>query len=104
MDDATPEPRDSSAGLRKKIYCTGPIITFYMKQQTAQQVTAAAASGDPKTQSEQGCEAAFYLGEDALLRRQEGDALRLLKQARETCPPSFIEYDAAGFELQRLDK
>ena len=82
----------------------GPIITFYMKQQTAQQVTAAAASGDPKTQSEQGCEAAFYLGEDALLRRQEGDALRLLKQARETCPPSFIEYDAAGFELQRLDK
>jgi hypothetical protein len=28
VDDATPEPRDSSAGLRKKIYCTGPIVTF----------------------------------------------------------------------------
>jgi lipoprotein NlpI len=101
--DDTAELKKYTAKINLKSW-PGPIIAFYMKQQTAQQVTAAAATGDPKTQSEQSCEAAFYLGEDELLRRNESEALRLLKQARDTCPPSFIEYDAAGFELKYLAK
>ena len=80
----------------------GPIISFYLKQMTAEQVREAAKSGDEKAQHEQGCDASFYLGEDAVLRQNTAEAGRLLRQAQETCPPDFFGYSGAAAELKRL--
>ena len=63
----------------------------------------AAATGD-----EQGfarsvlCEAAFFLAEAPLLRHRKTEAVPLLRRARETCPATSIEYQAAATELKRL--
>ena len=80
----------------------GPVVASYLKQMTAQQVMEAAQSGDETMQQERGCEASFYLGEDAVLRHKTAEALRLLRQAHETCPVRFVEYEAAAAELKRL--
>ena len=52
--------------------------------------------------AERECEAAFYLGEFALLAGQRDDALSLLRQAGSTCPTGFTERYAARGELARL--
>jgi tetratricopeptide (TPR) repeat protein len=96
-DDAA-ELKRNAAKLNLKAW-PGPLILYFMKQQTAPQVMTAAATGDEQAKADQSCEAAFYLGEDAVIRRATLDAEKLLHQARDTCQPSFIEYDAAGAEL-----
>lgn len=50
------------------------------------------------------CEAAFYMGEEALLERNAGEAERLLRQARDTCPYGFVESSGAQAELKRMGK
>jgi lipoprotein NlpI len=82
----------------------GPVVAFYLKGIDANGVMAAARSGDAKTQREQGCQVSFYVGEDAVLRQDTAEATRLLRQARETCPPDFAEFIAAQAELKRLEK
>jgi len=82
----------------------GPVVAFYLKRIDAKDVMGAAQSGDAKTQREQGCEASFYVGEDAVLRQHTDEATRLLRQAQGTCPPSFTEYAATLAELKRLEK
>ena len=81
----------------------GPVISFYLKQMPADQVMKAAKVGDEQKQREQSCEASFFLGEDAVLRHSVAEAVSLLRQARESCPVSFIEYDAAIAELKRVE-
>ena len=80
----------------------GPLVASYFRKMTAQEVMEAAKSGDEKMQRERGCEASFYLGEDAVLRHSTAEALRLLRQADEACPVSFVEHGAAAAELKRL--
>jgi lipoprotein NlpI len=80
----------------------GPVISFFLRQMSAQQVTEAAKTGDDKMQREQGCVASFYLGEEAVLRGSMDEAISLLRQARETCLPRFFESAAAAAELRRL--
>ena len=66
---------------------------------TAAQTLSAAANSDPKTQRGQICEANFYGGELALLKKDKAEALRMLKLASNDCPRSFIESTAAIAEL-----
>ena len=80
----------------------GPLVASYFRKMTAQEVMEAPKSGDEKMQRERGCEASFYLGEDAVLRHSTAEALRLLRQADEACPVSFVEHGAAAAELKRL--
>jgi tetratricopeptide (TPR) repeat protein len=82
----------------------GPVVALYLKRIDANDVIAAATSGDAKTQREQGCDASFYVGEDAMIRQDTAEATRLLRQAAETCLPNFVEYAAAVAELKRLEK
>jgi hypothetical protein len=51
------------------------------------------------TKQAQTCEANFYSGEFALLKKDKKEAQRLLKLASNDCPPSFIESMAAIAEL-----
>jgi lipoprotein NlpI len=80
-----------------------PIARLYLGQATPDQVFAAAASRDRQTQKDRRCDAAFYLGENALVREQMSDAVLFL-QARDTCPKTSDAYHGAVSELKRLGK
>ena len=59
---------------------------------------------DPKKNSEQHCEAYFYLGQRALLRGDQTEAIRLFKAAIETGVIRMVEYFGAQVELTRLSR
>jgi lipoprotein NlpI len=79
-----------------------PVIRHFLGGLTAEQTFGAAFDTDPATKSAQTCEANFYSGEFALLKKDKREAQRLLKLAADDCPPSFIESTAALAELLQL--
>jgi lipoprotein NlpI len=76
-----------------------PVIRHFVGELNAEQTFGAAFDTDPKTKLAQTCEANFYSGEFALLKKNKKDAQRLLKLAADDCPRSFIESTAAIAEL-----
>jgi len=80
----------------------GPVLALYLGEATLDQVRSAAARGEAKTQEEQNCQAAFYIGEYELQRKNETNARRLLKTAAERCAKDLIEQRAAVSELRRI--
>lgn len=76
-----------------------PVIRHFLGELTAEQTFGAAFDTDPKTKLAQTCEANFYSGEFALLKKNKKEAQRLLKLAANDCPQSFIESTAAIAEL-----
>ena len=82
----------------------GPILAFYLKHIDAKDVILAARSGNPNTQGNQSCQAYFFVGEDAVLRQDIDEATRLLRQARDTCPPDSFKNATAEAELKKLEK
>jgi len=82
----------------------GPVISYFLKKKTAEEVLAAANTGDDTAKTSQNCEAAFFLGEDALARQKSTEAEKLLRQASTTCPPDFEEFEAAAAELRHFGK
>jgi len=81
----------------------GPVVDFYRGRIGADDVLAAARTGDARTQRDQQCEAGFYLGEHTLLAGDKDEARRLLQGALETCDRRFIEYAGARAELARVE-
>lgn len=79
----------------------GPVIAYFLKKTAPEQLKAAADNGDDKTRAAQDCELAYFLGEDALIRQNQTEGVRLLQQAAGTCPQDFEEYEAAEAELRR---
>jgi lipoprotein NlpI len=76
-----------------------PIIRQFRGELSAAQTIAAAADQDPKKQAERTCEANFYSGEFALLKKNKPEATRLLKLAAKDCPLEFVESTAAIAEV-----
>jgi lipoprotein NlpI len=76
-----------------------PVIRHFLGELNVEQTIKAAADADPKTKQAQTCEANFYSGELALLKKNRKDAQRLLKLASDECPPSFVESSAAIADL-----
>ena len=79
-----------------------PVIRHFLGELNAEQTFGAAFDTDPKTKLAQTCEANFYSGEFALLKKSKKEAQRLLKLAADDCPQSFIESTAAIAELIAL--
>jgi lipoprotein NlpI len=79
-----------------------PVIRLFLGQLNAEQTFAAAFDIDARTKTAQTCEANFYTGELALLKKDKKEAQRLLKLAADGCPPSFVEATAAVAELIAL--
>jgi tetratricopeptide (TPR) repeat protein len=75
-----------------------PVIRQFLGELSSAQTLAAADNNDPKTKLGQTCEANFYGGEFALLKKNRPEALRLLGVAARDCPRSFIESTAAVAE------
>jgi len=76
-----------------------PVIRQFLGELSAEQTVGAAADNDPRTKLAQTCEANFYGGELALLKKNKKDAQRQLRLAADNCPRSFIESTAAIAEL-----
>ena len=76
-----------------------PVIRHFLGELNAEQTFGAAFDTDPKTKLSQTCEANFYSGEFALLKKDKKEAQRLLKLAADNCPPSFVESTAAIAEV-----
>jgi lipoprotein NlpI len=76
-----------------------PIIRLYLGQSNTEQTFGAAFDIDPQTKAAQTCEAHFYSGEFALMKKDKAEAQRQLKLAAESCPQNFVETTAALAEL-----
>lgn len=79
----------------------GPLLGLYLGEATTQQVRSASARGDAATQKDQICEAAFYIGEYELLRKNTAAAGSLFREAAKICPYTSDERDGAAVELKR---
>jgi lipoprotein NlpI len=79
-----------------------PVIRHFLGELNVEQTYGAAFDTDPRTKTAQTCEANFYSGELALLKKDKKEAQRLLKLAADQCPPSFIESTAAVADLIQL--
>jgi tetratricopeptide (TPR) repeat protein len=75
------------------------IIHHFLGDLNVTQTLEAAFDSDPKTKLGQTCEANFYSGEFALLRKDRKEAQRLLRLAANDCPRGFIESTGAIAEL-----
>ena len=73
-----------------------PLIELFVGARSGPSALGAAANSD------QLCEADFYIGEWLLLHGQDQPAIAGLRRAAGTCPRSFIEKNAADAELDRL--
>ena len=80
------------------------VILLYLGRTDVDSVLASALDRDTKRESEQRCEANFYLAHWHLLRNENDRALALLKQAQSGCPKDFLEHEGAVAELRRLAK
>jgi lipoprotein NlpI len=76
-----------------------PIIRHFLGDLSIEQTLAATSDADPKTKLGQTCEANFYGGELALLKKSKQEALRLFRLAATDCPRGFVESTAAIAEL-----
>jgi lipoprotein NlpI len=76
-----------------------PVIRHFLGELNVEQTLKAAFDTDPKTKQAQTCEANFYSGELALLKKNRKEAQRLLKAAADDCPPSFVESAAAVADM-----
>jgi lipoprotein NlpI len=79
-----------------------PVIRHFLGELNTEQTFDAAVDPDPKTKLAQTCEANFYSGELALLKKNKKEAQRLIKLAANNCPQSFVESTAAVAELIQL--
>ena len=79
-----------------------PVIGLFLGQMTPAALLAAADDPDPAKKNGQVCEANFDNAELLLSKGAKGEATPLFKLAVADCPHSFIEWDAANFELKAL--
>jgi len=75
------------------------IIRHFLGDLSVAETLSAASDSDPKTRLGQTCEANFYSGEFALLKKDRKEAQRLLQLAANDCPRGFIESTGAIAEL-----
>ncbi len=79
----------------------GPLVNLYLERTTSQLAQMASLQGDGRMQREQSCEAAFYIGEYELMRKNGDEAKTLFRQAVKNCPFLSDERDGATAELKR---
>jgi lipoprotein NlpI len=78
----------------------GPIVQFYLNQRSVESVLKAVAKGKGENHRGQLCEADFYLGEHALLEKNQERAKQLMREAADICPSTYIELTGAQEEIK----
>ena len=99
---------EAPAGLAKAVHSwpdgwTKTVGRFLLGKITESALMHAAESGDPKTVSDQRCEAYYYAGMVRLLNKDRATSKTYFERCLETGARSFTEYRQARIELDRLD-
>ncbi len=94
--DAKAELQSSTAKLSQTAW-PWPVIEFFLGAKDASQTLAAASNSDER------CEAQFYVGQERLLKKATDEATPYLRAAIEICPKSFTEYFVAAAQLKKLE-
>jgi lipoprotein NlpI len=81
-----------------------PVLRYFLGTLSADQLRAAAKDSAESASNERACATAFFLGEDALLRKDRDAAAVLFDESRTACPKEATEHKAAAAELQRLNR
>lgn len=79
-----------------------PVLHYFLGTLSAEQLRAAAADSTNDPRSDHRCSVSFFLGEDALLRKDRDGAATLFDESRTACTRESTEHKAASAELQRL--
>lgn len=79
-----------------------PVYKFLLGEISRNDLERIANQSDEKERQGRTCEAAFYIGEQAMLEKRTDDAKGQFKRVVETCPQSFWERVGALGELQRM--
>jgi rhomboid protease GluP len=74
-----------------------PVYSLFLGELRPVEVMAKAADNNQR------CEAAFYNGEWYLMSGDTTEARQLFQTALSSCPTTYLEYDGAKGELNRLD-
>jgi tetratricopeptide (TPR) repeat protein len=77
-----------------------PVLRYFLGALSADQLRAAAKDSTAPAAEDRPCTAAFFLGEDALLRKEYSGAAALFEESRNVCPKESAEHKAASAELQ----
>lgn len=80
----------------------GPLVNLYLGKTTPGQARTASSRGNADTQTDRTCEAAFFIGEYELLRKDVATAKTRFQDAVKSCPYTSDERDGALAELQRM--
>ncbi len=78
------------------------VIALYAGQAEPDPVMKSADDRDPKKQTEQRCEANFYIAHWHLLHKAHDRALPLLEEAQRLCPRNVIEYEGTLAALRQV--
>jgi len=107
QNDATELARNATK-LDLKTW-SGAAVAFYLGKIDAAALREAAKDANAVVANQQRCEAAFYLGEDALLRGQKDQAMGFFQEVLDACAvykTNYVyfsnDYGAAKEELARL--
>lgn len=79
-----------------------PVVKMYLGQLQPEEVLAAATTADPRTSLMQQCEAAFYVGQEYLIRKQAEQARASFQASVATGVTEFLEYDWSARELELM--
>jgi tetratricopeptide (TPR) repeat protein len=79
-----------------------PVLRYLLGRVSRAELLAAAVASDPRKTRDQECEARYYIAARDLAEGRTAEARPLLAAARDGCPSTFIEHEAAVAELERL--
>ena len=94
--DAASELTANAASLKTKGW-PYPVVDLYLGKQSVDAVFAKAGNTNER------CEAYFYIGEWHLMQGRQDEAISPLRSAVETCPKDFVGYTGAVAELERIE-
>ncbi len=79
-----------------------PLLALYERKATTEEVFSKARTASAADQTDQICEAHFYVGELYLQQGRREDAKDEFKAANASCPTDFLEYAATRAELRTM--
>ena len=94
----------TNAAQVDKAKSPAPIIDLLAGLTDVAGVLKAATNSEQKTQREQMCNAAFFVGQWYLLQGRRSEARASLERAERDCPKNFFESFSASAELKRLSQ
>jgi tetratricopeptide (TPR) repeat protein len=80
----------------------GPIVHMYLGKVTDDTVFDAVIDIDPAKQRQKRCQAYFYVGQQLLIRHNNGEAAKMFRETLATKATVLFEHEAAQAELKHL--